>query len=191
MPILEAIAEKQLVTVDEFERLLELPENSDRLLELVDGEIVEKMPTEEHGIVTSNLIFALGAYNRQYKLGRVGNEVRQRLPHERLNSRMPDISFSTARRPIVTKGGVPEMPDLAVEVKSPTDSIRKMRAKAAYYLANGARLVWLVFPTLRQIEVYTPDGEVAILVEGDLLSGGEVLPGFTLPVSEIFADPLA
>lgn len=191
MLVLEAVSEKLAVTVDEFERLLTAPENSDRLLELIEGEMVEKMPTEEHGLVTSNFVYALSSYNRQHKLGRVVTEVRHRLPGDAHNSRLPDISFSSARRPLVREGSVPEMPDLVVEIKSPSDSVRKMREKAAYYLTNGVRLVWLVFPEQRIVEVYTPDGEVEILVEDDLLDGGEVLPGFSFPVAEIFADPLA
>ena len=83
------------------------------------------------------------------------------------------------------------MPDLAVEIKSPDDSVRQLREKAAYYLANGARLVWLIYPQQRMIEVYDPDADVEILVEGDLLTGKEVLPDFNLPVAEVFADPLA
>jgi Uma2 family endonuclease len=77
----------------------------------------------------------------------------------------------------VKEGGVPEMPDLAVEIKSPDDSVRQMRDKAAYYLANGAEMVWLVFPAQRLVEVYTPDDEVQILVEGDVLTAGDLLPG--------------
>jgi len=191
MLVKEAIAPDRPISADEFERILDLPENQDRLLELVHGRVVEKMPTEEHGVIASTLSFALFAYNRQHKVGRVGVEVRQRLPHDQLNSRMPDISFSSARRPIVRRGGVPEMPDLAVEIKSPDDSVRQMREKAAYYLANGARLVWLIYPQKRLIEVYDPDAEVEILIEGDVLTGRDLLPGFILPVAEVFADPLA
>ncbi len=190
MLVQETVIPERLVTADEFESLIDLPENRARLLELINGAIVEKMPTEEHGLIGHNIDFALGTYNRQHKLGRVGFEVRQRLPQDKLNSRMPDISFSSARRPLVRKGGVPEMPDLAVEIKSPSDSVRQMREKAEYYLANGARLVWLVYPQKRFIEAYSLDADVEILLEGDTLTGGDVLPGFTLPVAEVFADPL-
>jgi Uma2 family endonuclease len=190
MLVKEAEPVARLVSADEFERILALPENRDRLLELINGEIVEKMPTGEHGLIAHNIDFELGSYNRRHKLGRVGVEVRQRLPHDQLNSRMPDVSFTTARRPIVRKGGVPEVPDLAVEIKSPSDSVRQMREKAAYYLANGARLVWLVYPAQRVIEVYTPDANVELLVVGDQLTGGDILPGFTMSVVEVFADPL-
>jgi Uma2 family endonuclease len=190
MLVQEAPVKKRLVTADEFEHLLTLPENQDRLLELINGEIVEKMPTEEHGIVAVNVVTPLHSFVKRDKLGRVGVEVRQRLPNDPLNSRMPDISFSSARRPLVTRGGVPEMPDLAVEIKSPDDTVKEMREKAAYYLAHGARLVWLIYPAQRMIEVYTLD-EVEILIEGDVLSGGDVLPGFSMPVADVFADPLA
>lgn len=176
-------------TVEEFEQLFAQAEHGDRLLELIHGEIVEKMPTEEHGIVAGNAVFALRSYVQLHKSGRVGVEVRHRIPNDEWNSRMPDVSYSTARRALVTKGSVPTMPDLAVEVQSPDDTIKAMREKATYYLANGAKLVWLVYPRKRIVEVYTADGEIDILHESDTLSGAEVLPDFTLPVAELFADP--
>ena len=83
------------------------------------------------------------------------------------------------------------MPDVAVEIKSPDDTINEMRDTAAYYLANGSRLVWLVYPNYRLIEVYRPDTDVEILGEEEILTGGDVLPGFELSVREVFSDPLA
>lgn len=64
-----------------------------------------------------------------------------------------------------------------------------MREKATYYLANGAKLVWLVYPRKRVVEVYTGNGNIDILREDDTLSGEDVLPGFTMPVADFFADP--
>ncbi len=87
---------------------------------------------------------------------------------------------------MVTKGAVPRFPDLAVEVKSPGDSYRQMREKAAYYLANGTKLVWLVYPEKRLVEVYRADGDIQILTGDDTLDGGDVLPGFSMTVSDIF-----
>ena len=181
--------QKRKYTVAEFEQLFNQAEHGDRLLELIHGEIVEKMPTEEHGVVAGNVFAPLHNFVTPRRLGRVGFEVRHRPPADDYNSRLPDISFSSIRRPIVTKGSVPTMPDLAVEVQSPDDSIKEMREKATYYLANGAKLVWLVYPRKRIIEVYSANGEIDILHENDILSGEEVLPGFTLPVAHIFADP--
>ena len=189
----DAAQEPQLLkhkyTVEEFEQLFTQAEYGDRLLELIHGEVVEKMPTEEHGVVASNIVFTLRSYVQIHKSGRVGVEVRHRIPADEWNSRMPDVSYSTARRAMVTKGSVPTMPDLAVEVQSPDDTIKEMREKATYYLANGAKLVWLVYPRKRIVEVYDANGEIDILHEGETLSGEDVLPGFTLPVIDIFADP--
>jgi len=180
---------KRKHTVEEFEQLFVQADYGDRLLELIHGEIVEKMPTEEHGVVAGNVVFALRGYVQSHKSGRVGVEVRHRIPSDKWNSRMPDVSYSTVRRALVIKGSVPAMPDLAVEIQSPDDSIKAMRKKATYYMANGAKLVWLVYPRKRIVEIYNANGEIDILHEGDTLSGEEVLPGFTLPVADLFADP--
>ncbi len=183
-------SEKQM-TVAQFEEILKRPENSDRLLELINGEIVEKMPTEEHGMIATNLSIGLGLFARETKSGRVGTEVRYRIEEDDLNSRLPDVSFTRAQRPLVRKGSVPHFPDLAVEIKSPDDSIRKLREKAEFYLENGVAVVWLIYPEQQMVEVYMPDGDVEILLAGDVIDGGEVLPGFSMPVVEIFDDPLA
>jgi Uma2 family endonuclease len=177
-------------TAAEFERYLRLPEHIDRRFELVDGRIVEKMPTEEYGMIAANSAAALGAFVRQHRLGRVGVEVRYHPLDDPLNVRVPDLSFSSTRRPLVREGSVPHLPDLAVEIRSPDDTITAMREKAAYYLANGVRLVWLVYPTHRFVEVYRPDADVTILFADGVLTGGDVLPGFELPVAEVFADSL-
>ncbi|MCB0065142.1 MAG: Uma2 family endonuclease [Caldilineaceae bacterium] len=191
MTVLEIPTGTEQMTVTQFEEILQLPENSDRLLELVNGEIVEKMPTEEHGMIATNVNIALGLFSRETKSGRVGTEVRYQTAEDEQNSRLSDVSFTSARRPVVRRGSVPHYPDLAVEIKSPDDSVRKLREKAEYYLENGVAMVWLIYPEQRMVEVYTPDGDVEILFEGDMIDGGEVLPGFSMPVTEVFDDPLA
>ncbi len=182
---------ERLYTIAEFEAFLALAENAERLLELIHGEMAEKMPTEQHGLVVGNFMTSLNLYARQHKNGRVGTEVRHRRADDVYNSRLPDVSFHMTKRPLVTEGSVLEFPVLVIEVQSPTDSIQKMREKAQYYLANGTLLVWLVYPKKRVIEVYHANGEIQILVEGDTLTGGDVLPGFSMPVAEVFMDPLA
>jgi Uma2 family endonuclease len=177
----------RLITVEEFEDFIALDENSDRLFELIDGEIVEKMPTEEHGIVIGNIYRPLWNFAVPRNLGRVNFEVRRRMPDDDHNARLPDVEFTRAERllPVVSQGAVPHMPDLAVEVKSPDDSKIKMREKALYYLSNGTQLVWLVFPRTRQVEVHTAES-IHTFNLGDILDCGDVLPGFTLAVAAIF-----
>jgi Uma2 family endonuclease len=182
--------EHRLYTVKEFEQIADSPENVERRLELVNGEIVEKpMPTEEHGVITGNIYGPLWNFVNPRKLGRVVIEVRYRKPDDQHNARIPDIAFSSAKRPLVKQGSVPEMPDLAVEVLSPDQSLKELREKARYFLANGTKLVWLVIPEKRLIEVYTPDKE-EVLTEIDTLEGDNVLPGFSMAVRDVFADPM-
>ena len=179
--------QEKLVTVDEFEVFLARPENADRLFELINGEIVEKVPTEEHGVVAGNIHAPLWLFTKSNKLGRVGIEVRRGIDSDEHNDLLPDVSFTSNERlqPLVKEGAVPHMPDSAVEVKSPRDSLRKMREKAEYYLANGTKIVWLVYPEKWLVTVLTPTSE-DILTENEILTGGDVLPGFALAVRDIF-----
>lgn len=177
-------------TVEEFEHFLRQPENQDRLFEFIHGEIVEKMPTEEHGYIAGIFVTRLNNHVLPRRLGIVAVETRYRKPQDTRNSRMPDVSFRVGHGPLVREGAVPRMPDLAIEIQSPDDPIKAMREKAAYYLANGTQLVWLVFTRRRYLEVYRPGAEMEVLFGSDVLDGGDLLPGFSLPVAEIFAEPL-
>jgi Uma2 family endonuclease len=178
------------MTVEVFEAFLRRPENRDRLWQLIHGRIVEKVPTEEHGLIAGNVLFALKLYIRQTKKGRVGAEIRHQRPSDAHNSRLPDVSYSADNeRPVVTEGAVPVYPDLAVEVKSPDDSYVEMRDTAHFYLAQGTRMVWLVYPAKRAMEVITAD-DIQWLMIHDTLMAEDVLPGFSVPVAEIFQlDP--
>lgn len=95
--------------------------------------------------------------------------------------------YVDAAEPSVSQGTVPRMPDLAVEIKSPNDTRQRLRDKAAYYLSNGTRVVWLVYPEKRMIEMLTPDDFTHVSGDG-ILEGGELLPGFSMTLDEVFAD---
>ena len=180
----------QLCTVAEFEHFLALPEHRDRFFELIHGESVEQVPTEEHGLIAGNVCGFLWQYTRQSGIGRAVIEVRVQVPEDDYNSRQPDLAvFVDTTRPVVTRGPVLEMPDVVIEVKSPDDTYASMRERAAYYLAHGARLVWLLYPAKGLVEVYHQGADSDILTGADTLQGEEVLPGFTLQVREIFTLP--
>ena len=182
---------EKLIDVETFERIAAQPENQGRRLELIAGEIVERaMPTEAHGLYVGNVGAALAAFAHPRKLGRVTIETRFRRPDDPHNSLIPDISFSSAKRPLIEEGSVPDLPDLVVEIQSPDDSLKALREKTRYYLKHGTRLGLIILPSKRLIEVYTPQMEL-ILTEKDTLTGGEVLPGFEMPVAAVFHDPLA
>jgi Uma2 family endonuclease len=179
---------RRLITYDEFEAFLALPENARRHFELIDGIIVEKPShTEEHGVTGGNLHGHLWMFNREQRLGYVVFEVLYRDPADPENARQPDLSFTLNRdEPVVKKGAVARMPDLAIEVKSPNDTYKELRERAHYYLEHGTQIVWLVYPAKRQIEVLTAD-DFELLSEGDVLNGGDLLPGFSLAVADVFA----
>ncbi len=175
-------------TISEFEAFIARPENAGRQFELIHGEIIEKaMPTEEHGIIIHTLSGEIYIFLKAKPIARAEIEVRYKMPKDEHNGLQPDLSVITdTQTPIVRKGAVPRMPDLAVEVKSPDDKFKDMREKADYYVANGTRIVWLIYPHERLVEVFRPNADSEILNESHVLNGEDVLPGFTLAVNDLF-----
>lgn len=176
----------QAISPADFMALLDTPAAADRLLELIDGVVMEKMTTEEHSVCTLNIIFHLQLYLRATRAGRVVSEVHHRAPDTE-TILLPDAAVHTAARPVSTRGAVPRFPDLAVEVKSRANTLTDLYAKAALYLAHGTQIVWIVIPSKRLVQVITPDSN-EIYDMTDTLTGGGVLPGFTLAVAAIFED---
>jgi Uma2 family endonuclease len=86
------------------------------------------------------------------------------------------------------KGYVPVPPDLAIEVVSPTDGPGDVAKKMELYRSAGVPLVWWVYPDRRAVRVFLDGKQVGELGEGEVLDGGGILPGFRLPVAEIFAE---
>ena len=181
------VVEKLTYTVAQFQEFESLPENADRILELIDGEIVEKMPSFTPSRIAIRISYFLLQFTLSNGIGYVTGEAGGYVMAEG-NVFNPDVGYiSKARLPEEPDREVPIPPDLAVEVKSPTDSKRSMRRKAEKYLASGTRLVWLVFPDEQTVEVYLADKDVQTVGIDGVLDGGEVLPGFTFKVSDIFA----
>lgn len=178
----------KLCTASEFEAFLARPENQERRFELVYGEILEKVPTQFHAHLVALLVSALVAYLRQNPIGWALVEAPYELPGDEHNARVPDVSFVRREgRTLLEEGAAPYLPDLAVEVQSPGQSDKLMADKAAYYLGNGARMVWLVYPKKRLIEVLTATDR-QLLTQDDTLGGGDALPGFTLAVRALFEE---
>lgn len=102
----------------------------------------------------------------------------------------PDIAFVRAERLPPRDQWTPYapvVPDLVVEIVSPSERPGQVARKLAVYLRAGVQIVWLVRPLLRVVEVHRPGQDATVLGVGDALDGYEVLPGFTLPVADIFA----
>ena len=180
--------EYKLITGETFDQFLVT--HVDGLYELVHGEIVEKVPTQEHAKIAGIILGELYLYLKQHPeiKAHLGPEVRYRPEGDLYNDRLPDVAVRLSDQPPVRRGAVPGMPNLAVEIKSPDDTYMSLRDKAAYYVQHGCNMVWLIYPEKRIVEVYQPGKDIDLLVAGDTLSGGEVLPGFTLAVAVIFGE---
>lgn len=173
---------KERVTVETFEQTVTETQH----LELIHGEPVEKtMPTERHGVIVANLVFALKQYAQSMGKGRVSVETRYLF--DDYNLRQPDVAFvREAQAPVTEKGATPQPPDLAIEVQSPDDAVRQLREKADYYLAKGVGMVWVVYPDTRLVEVYTLE-KIDLLTQDEAIAEYVLLPDFVLPVRDIFA----
>ena len=111
------------------------------------------------------------------------------LEHDPATVREPDVAFTSAERlplDLRIQGYSEVVPDLVVEIVSPSDSRRAVAEKVQMWLDYGVRLVWAAWPDSRTIDVHPAGGPVITLTEGDPLDGGAVLPGFAMPVREVF-----
>jgi Uma2 family endonuclease len=161
-------------------------------LELVEGVIEESPLTgEEHGVIVSELTMLIGIRAQVNNLGRVTAAGTGYLLHADPRNGdtvlAPDIAFvSHKRASALSKTYADGAPDLAVEVVSPAEPYAKIACKVGLYLRYGTRLVWVVDPESQTIAVHTPN-DTHTLGVSDTLDGGDVLPGFSLPVRYIFA----
>ena len=156
-----------------------------------DGEIVIMPPTGgETGKRNSNLIIELGVWNRQTKLGEVfDSSTGYKLPNGA--NRSPDVSWIEKSRwdsltPQQKEKFIPLAPDFALELMSPTDYLINTQAKLKEYLDNGVKLGWLINPKAKQVEIYRLGQDVELLDSPQAISGEDILPGFTLDLTNIF-----
>lgn len=186
------MAARQPTTLMTADELLALPDDG-YTYELVEGELRRMQPTSgEHSRVELYVAFWLMSFVYLHRLGKVyGSDTGFRLKRSPDTVLCPDTSFvRTERVPQDDRSGIMELaPDLAVEVISSSNTINEMDDKVAAYLEAGTSLIWVVRPKRRQVRVYTPDGLIRILGADDVPDGGNVLPGFSLPVVDVFRDP--
>lgn len=184
---------ERFYTVDDLWTLARAPEYQSHKICLIDGELFLSMsPGRLHGRLALRIGRFIADFADQRDLGEAAVEVGYHSPEDRQTLLIPDVSFeskSRADQP-VGAGYVPFMPDLAVEIISPWQSLSQARRKAAVYLRYGTAIVWLIQPTAKSAEIWTAQGQGAPRIETiDLrgaLSGGSVLPGFSLSLRDLF-----
>jgi Uma2 family endonuclease len=158
--------------------------------ELVRGEVREMAPAGgERGATTSLINAELHAFVRRHGLGRVfAAETGFLIARDPDTVRAPDCAFVRAERLVgpVPKRFLPLEPDLAVEVVSPHDRPVDIVEKTTDWLGAGVRLVWVIDPGARTVTVHLPGVEPAVLRDGDVIEGSEVLPGFRMAVADLW-----
>ena len=177
----------KLMTADE---LLKMPKVDGRRFELIRGVLVEKMPVgKRQGLVGSRIDRIVGSYAEDNDYGDVLSiDTGYRLDSAPDTVRAPDVAWFASGRLPEDVVGFPEIaPDLAIEIKSPSNSWPEISAKAYMWLCYGSRQVWVADPPTATITVYSSLNTAPVtLTEDDTLDGGELLPGFSIPVWRLF-----
>jgi Uma2 family endonuclease len=167
----------------------------DALYEIIDNQYVELPPMSVYaGVIASRLARLLGTFADNHELGQVVAEVLFGLTPRARRKHRPDVAFVSYRkwakdRPLPTTDPWQVVPELAVEVISPTDPAESVQTKVVEYLQGGVQLVWVVYPVLGWILSYESQQRVRGLTIADELDAEPVLPGFRLPLRELFTQP--
>ena len=189
VPLWRVLADPAPGTATEQD-VIDIEAREKRLCELVDGVLVEKPMGFYESRVAAVLIQLLGNFLDQHDLGIVVGEAgMMRLAPGRV--RIPDVAFiSWGRIPDrqVPRRPIPDLvPDLAVEVLSESNTDKEMARKRGEYFQAGVRLAWFIDPVERTAEIYTAADQSTAIGQAGALDGGDVLPGFVLPLPELFA----
>jgi Uma2 family endonuclease len=181
----ESVVQETAVT---GEQLLEMGDIGP--IELVNGEIIKQMPTGHiHGYIEFLIANLLFNFVKQHKLGRVlGGETGIYTRRNPDTVRGMDVAYISNERMSQAQetGFLDVAPELIVEIMSPTDRWIDIQEKLAEYFSIGVQLVWLVDPQLEQIHVYRSFDESRRLTAENELTAPEILPGFSVQISEIF-----
>jgi len=152
-------------------------QHPDKRFDFIDGEIVEVSPKPIHGRKQVRLATALENYTEQNPVGVVYTEVLHVLDGEKF---LPDVCINVDS----DADYLTTPPLVVVEIRSDSQSRESQRRKARAYIAHGVKMAVLVLPG-EAVEVYRPGQAVQVLSDADTLDGGDVLPGFTLPLNRI------
>jgi Uma2 family endonuclease len=181
------MATTKLYTIEDIEAI----DDDVNLYELIEGELHRMPPTSENHMYYGGDLFAeLGHYVRLHKLGRMalpdGGFVITRNPDTVL---APDGAFIRADRvpnPLRATGFSEVLPDLVIEITSPSDRRPAIERKIAIWLGAGVSVVWQVDPVRQTVTVYQAEREPIVVPPDGILDGGDIVPGFRLKLSEIF-----
>ena len=184
--------QQRLIDAEAFWELIQQPQYAETLLELVEGELIEMpKPSGLHGVVTMRIGRYIDVFAVEHDLGYVTaaetGYILKKNPDGRDTVRGLDCGFIRKDR---LPDGIPDKlipiaPDLAVEVISPVNTAGDIHNKVDELLEAGSEMIWLIYPNSKRIDIHTQDGLIRLKVS-NTLDGGDVLPGFELPIADIF-----
>jgi Uma2 family endonuclease len=173
------------LTLEEFARL---PDDGVRH-EISEGELITvPAPKSLHSRIASKVFNRIQAVLKESGFGEVFLEAGYLLSRGPLTVRQPDVSALSKERIEATAPddyfeGAPEM---AVEIVSPSHSAQDLEIKVEQYLQSGARQVWVLYPKTKRLHLFRPNSQVTVLDETQTLDAGELLPGFSVKVADLF-----
>jgi Uma2 family endonuclease len=182
------VIQQKTVTAQAFWEFVNRPENQNRFFERVHGEIVEVgFSSTYYSVVAVEFAFHITKHVRENEIAGYVTREGGGYDIDADNTYAPDAAFiSKVRLPQLPRQGfAPVAPDLVVEVVSPSSTTAEIQRKTQDYLKAGVRLVIVAYPDTKSIVVHTREG--AKTLEADaIFDGGEVLPGFSLRVGDLF-----
>lgn len=196
---METIVEKVGMPMDEYIRQYE-----EQPFELINGQRIVKMPNVyEHGEIIELLYLAIRAIVSPSQMGKIVREmpfVLSYAPKWVTGSRIPDLMYFTAERINAYKEATPNfrkmpfviVPDLVIEVVSPTDNLNELAEKVNQYLIDGVKVVWVFDPqpqtaSIHSLTALQPFTKQQIILKPDeMLTGGDLIPGFEIKVASVF-----
>lgn len=187
---MSTIVAERLITAEEF---LCMEENKGA--ELVDGRIEEKQMGAESALIGNDLLFEMKLVANRDKLGTVGGMEFgiQCWPDHPNRVRKPDVLFIRRERlpGRPPRGWLTIAPDLVAEVVSPNDTVEKLERKLREYKEAGIPLIWVIYPDAGTADVLGANLPRTQLGRDGVLDGGDILPGFTLKLADLFAASAA
>lgn len=185
--------QERTLDIDAVWELSQLPEYENKRLYLIDGELIVMSPVKRvHSRLAVRIGMFLGMFLEELDLGEAHTEIGCYPQGDRRTLLAPDIAFFSHARLSQQPDDefLSVMPDLAVEIASPSDSLAQLRRKAAIYLDNGASLVWIVLPAEKGVDVCRSAAgarlDIEFVGQDGKLSGENVLPGFELALTKLF-----
>jgi len=192
-PVYRIPDEKKVYTREDLRRIEGLPENTDKVFELLNGDLYEMTPpSHKHAAISSRILNAIRRYLDVHDIGvAYGDNTGYDLPTG--DTLIPDASFIAYDRLPPEDEPLKIAPNLAIEVMSPSHTDAQINVKVDTYLMSGTRLVWVIYPERRIVSVYYRqlDGTTIYrsLNDKDTLSGDDVLSSFSVAIGVIFTAP--